>query len=134
MQYHLYHSAYYWNKTFPAHLVARLSAGRHFVAVCACLRARTLLGIMPRPCPLSNALNLMLDQWSSFSQFSIYDLIDLHRYSAAHLKSLSVPARVPFLSYPSDDSVGSMKGQEFRYLILHSLSQSTWISLIVWSH
>ena len=57
MLYRFCHSANYcWNETFLAHLVARLSMGRHFIAMCACSRAHALLPVTPHPCPLCNAL------------------------------------------------------------------------------
>ena len=51
MLYRFCHSAYCWNETFMAHLVARLSAGRHFTAMCTCSRACTPLPVMRSPAP-----------------------------------------------------------------------------------
>ena len=66
MLYRFCHSAYCWNETFLAHLVTRLSAGCHFIGMCACSRAR-----MPYQSRHAHARYRRLKVWTFISLRSV---------------------------------------------------------------
>ena len=101
------------------HVRKKEHAGHHFTALCTCLRAcatsnhATFMSIM--------SINLTLSRWFLYSVSQEVQLIDLHRYSAVRLKSLSElqPECLSQASYPRDDQ--ALQGLGYLFVVTLSL-------------